>query len=71
MVTKTVYMELQEQLVNAFLAWEKTNFTGIVEREEYNRISALAIEQHKKELDKYSTGNSCNMDDEDCLSCGS
>jgi hypothetical protein len=64
-------MNIQEQLVDAYKAWEATKFSGEKEREEYNRLSALAIEEHKKELETVKNSNVCSIDDPDCLNCGS
>lgn len=64
-------MKVQEQLVAAYKAWEATRFLGEKEREEYNRLNALAVEEYKKELELSKTSNVCSVDDPDCLNCGS
>ena len=61
-------MNVQEQLVSAYKAWEATRFSGEKERDEYNRLNALAVEEYKKELGDVKT---CSTDDSDCLTCGS
>jgi hypothetical protein len=64
-------MNIQEQLVVAYKAWEATRFSGEKERDEYNRLNALAIEGYKKELEDIKTSNVCSTDNSDCLTCGS
>jgi hypothetical protein len=64
-------MNIQEQLVAAYKAWEATRFSGEKEREEYNRLNTLAVEEYKKELEIIKTSNFCSTDDSDCLTCGS
>jgi hypothetical protein len=64
-------MNIQEQLVAAYKAWEATRFSGEKERDEYNRLNALAVEEYKKELEVVKASNVCSTDDPDCLTCGS
>lgn len=64
-------MNIQEQLVAAYKAWEATRFSGEKERDEYNRLNALAIEEYKKELESIKNSNVCSTNDSDCLTCGS
>jgi hypothetical protein len=64
-------MNVQEQLVAAYKAWEATRFSVGKEREEYNRLNALAVEEYKKELEVSKNTNVCSVDDPDCLNCGS
>jgi hypothetical protein len=58
-------MDNKVLLVKAYMAWEKVKFAPGPEKDEYDRLSKLDIQ------DNVVVSPSCNLDDEDCLSCGS
>jgi hypothetical protein len=60
-------MTLEERQKNAFIAWEKSGFKAGKEQDEYNLITGIVIDSLKDEL-KVIT---CDLDDDECLNCGS
>jgi|LauGreDrversion4_2_1035121.scaffolds.fasta_scaffold115402_3 hypothetical protein len=58
-------MDNKVLLVKAYMAWEKVKFAPGPEKDEYDRLSKLESQND------VVVSPSCNLDDEDCLSCGS
>jgi hypothetical protein len=65
--------KLKQEASKTFEAWSKVKFIDGPERAEYNKAvgkymnSLSEVREHKVAI----PADSCNLDDEECLSCGS
>ena len=61
-------MTLEEQQKAAFVKWKNVGFRDGKERDAYNIVTAIVIDSLKDEVNRVAN---CDIENNDCLNCGS